>query len=767
MRGRRLAVPVAAGTVAAAFTAVMVFKPGGDLVSLWVCDLGLTVTGLVAAVALGVRAVRSDSAIRLSWALLAAGVLFAALGDLIWSWDELIRHQQTLFPSIADASYLLFPVFTGAGLLTRPARFRTVRGTVRLILDGVLVAGSLFALSWVTALGAVVRAGADSVLALTISLAYPVTDVMVLTITIVVVTRTSVRGQPELVITGAALLCMTLADSFFAGLVSDREYGTGHVLDAGFVAAYLLLAVAAYVAPPAHRQPDRIPPPPGWAMGVPYLLCAGGVGAVASALLTRAQLVPLSTAGILIASLLARQMLTILDNRRLLAEIAEREQLLQHQALHDHLTGLANRALFTDRLDHALTLAPRDRRPLAVLFLDLDDFKLVNDSLGHAVGDALLVRVAERLRGTLRESDTVARLGGDEFAVLVEDSEAPAENAERLAEAFAQPFVFGDHSLQVRASIGLAVVDGGAHRLGAGELLKRADLAMYSAKHRGKGRFVVFTPDLARVTADEFDIRDALAGAISDGTVDVAYQPILRTHDHGLLGFEALARWSLHGTPISPEVFLPVARRLGLIAELDEVVLRKALTQLARWRRLPGCAQLTCAVNADESLLDAGRAVALYTDALRRSGLPSGALVVELPEGHLSDSPDLAATVAELRSVGIAVALDDFGTQGSSLSRLHRIRVDTVKLDRDFLRPGPNAGIDQAWLGGVIDLAHRLGIRVVAEGVETQQQLHMLDSLGCDAVQGFLLGRPLPAGAVTPTAPVAPNSVHGIPGPRG
>jgi diguanylate cyclase (GGDEF)-like protein len=755
MPGRRTAAAAAAGSYLAAFVVVMLARPGGGTVLLWVSDVGTAVAGLVGAFALALRARHSGRPIRPTWALLAVGTLCAAIGDLLWSYDELIRHRETPFPSIADASYLLFPVFAGAGLLLHPSRTRTARATLRLLIDGVLVAGSLFALSWVTALGAVVKAGADSVPALVVGLAYPITDVVLLTLTVLAFTRSSIRGQPGLIVTAAALAATTVSDSAFLYLTAIGHYSSGNLVDAGFVASYLLFALAAVFASPTEGCGGRrIVPPPGWAVALPYVLCTAGVAASAGSLVGQAHLVPLATAAVLVFSLVTRQLITITDNRRLLADVAEREQRLLHQALHDDLTGLANRVLFADRLAHALTLQPREGRPVAVLFLGLDDFKLVNDSLGHSIGDALLIRVAERLRAAVRESDTVARLSGDEFAVLVEDSDTPTDTATRVAESFGQPFVVGDHTVPIRAGLGLAMVEAGPSRPSAEELLKRADLAMHSAKDRGKGRFAVFTPDLARIAADEFDIRDALAAAIVEGTVDVAYQPILATGSRCLLGFEALARWRLHGTSISPEVFLPVARRLGLIAELDELVLSKALAQLARWRRAPGCAELTCAVNADESLLDRGRAVALYAAVLRRHDLPPSALVVELPESHLSDSPDLAATVAQLRATGITVALDDFGTHGSSLSRLHRIRVDTVKLDRDFLRPGPNAGIDEAWLGGVIELAHRLGLRVVAEGVENQQQLQMLDVLGCDAVQGYLLGRPVPAGEVRLSSPV-------------
>jgi diguanylate cyclase (GGDEF)-like protein len=756
MRGRSMAVVASAGLFLAGFVAAMVARPGGDTVTLWIDDVATAGAGMVAAAALAVRAGRDRSA-RASWALFAVAAFCAAFGDVLWGYDELILRRDALFPSLADVSYLLFPVFAGPALLLQSARRRSASLAMRMLVDGLLVAGSLFALSWITTLGVIIRAGADSPLALDVSLAYPITDVMLLTVTVLVISHSSTRRQPAFVLIAVSMTINTVGDSFFAYL-SATNTSYPQLLDALFIAAYLMLALAAYAGhPPDPDRGGRTAVRSGPAVWLPYVICSIGVGASAISLLDRSRLVPLAAAGLVVTSLVVRQLFTIVDNRRLLAQLVEREERLEHQALHDDLTGLANRALFTDRLDHALVLHAREHRPIAVLFVDLDDFKLVNDSLGHAVGDALLVRVAERLRAALRESDTVARLGGDEFAVLLEGNESPSDTAARLAEAFEMPFRIGRHSMPVRASLGLAVVDGDGQRIEADELLRRADVAMYSAKHRGKGRFVVFTPDLAHVAADEFDIREALVSAVAEGAIEVAYQPILRTGDRRLLGFEALARWQLHGTPISPEVFLSVARRLGLISALDEIVLSKALSQLAAWRRRPGYADLTCSVNADESLFESGRASSVYTAALERHGLPPSALVVELPESHLSDSPELAATVTRLREAGVAVALDDFGAHGSSLSRLHRIRVDTVKLDRDFLRPSAKAGVDEAWIGGIIDLAHRLGMTVVAEGVETPAQLTMLHALGCDAVQGFLLGRPLPAGQVRLSSPVPPQ----------
>lgn len=749
MWGHKAAVPVGGAVLLGAFVTVMQVRPGGESVVTQVDDLGTCLAGMVAATALGVRARKCTAAARRSWALLAAGSLCAGLGDLLWAYYELVAHRATPFPSLADASYLLFPVFTGLGLLAYPLGRRSRQATLRLVTDGVLVASSLFALSWDTALGAVAGKGGDSAFAFGVALAYPVTDVVLLTITVLVITSTSVKGQRSLILTGTALASLTVADSAFGYLSTTGTYATGNLLDTGFVTAYLLLAAAAYYGEASSGDTRQRPTaPPVWAVTVPYLLCAGGVAASVGPLVRRAQTVPLVTAGILIASLFARQLFTIMDNRRLLAAVGDREQQLRHQAFHDELTGLANRALFTDRLAHALTLHARDRRPVAVLFLDLDDFKVVNDSLGHAVGDDVLASVAHRLRAVLGDADAIARLGGDEFAVLVEGVRSPMEIADRVVASFAEPFVVGGHTLPVRASVGLALVDGcGPHR-DAGELLKRADLAMYEAKRAGKAQAVVFSPGLADITNSEFDLRDALARTIADGAIEVAYQPVFQTATRRLLGVEALARWQLHGMPISPDVFLPVVRRLGLIVDLDQQVLNQALTQLARWRQMPGCADLTCAVNTNEELLDSADVITLYTDALARHGLPPEALVVELPESHLSDSSELASIVAGLRATGIRLALDDFGTHGSSLSRLHRVRVDTVKLDRDFLRPSATRAMDPEWLGSIIELAHGLDMRVIAEGVETVDQLETLAALGCDAVQGFLLGRPVSADRV-------------------
>jgi diguanylate cyclase len=744
MRGRTMAATVMAGLAVALFAWDAVTGPGGETVTLWVDDLTTTGAGMIAAGALAVRA-WYDRPTRLSWGLLAMAASGVVFGNVVMTYYELLCHIAAPVPSLVDAGYLFAPVLAGLGLLLQPARTHSVPLAARMLVDGLLVAGSLFSVCWVAYLGAVVRASTGSHLALAVSVAYPVAGIMLVTVTVLVMSHGDARNQPVLMLIAASLAVITVGQSLSIG-PSEVDVASPSLLDVGYVAAFLLLAIAAHVGrlvgPGQERRSGSSSRLGVW---LPYLICGAGLVASALSLLDRARLVPLGAAILLVSSLLIRMLLTQVDNRRLLADLAERKGQLQHQALHDGLTGLANRTLFTDRLDQALSVAASGQHRLAVLFLDLDDFKLVNDSFGHAAGDALLVGVAERLRASVQEPATIARLGGDEFAVLLEGALAPADVAARLADALAEPFFVQARTMAVRASIGLATADSDGPPVDADELLRRADVAMYSAKQCGKGRYVSFTRDLAHVPTDEFDLRDALTAAITEGTINVAYRPIVRTCDRHLLGFEALAQWSIDGTPVPSGIFLPAARRLGLIADLDQVVLAKALRQLAVWRRQPGRAELTCAIHVDESLFDSGQAVPIYAAALQQHGLPASALIVELPEQHLHDSPELARHVTRLRERGVAVALDGFGAQRSSLSHLRRIRVDTVRLDRTFLRRGPDTTLDEGWLGGVIDLVHRLGMRVIAEGVQTPAELRLLDMLGCDAVQGDLLGQPLPA----------------------
>lgn len=434
-----------------------------------------------------------------------------------------------------------------------------------------------------------------------------------------------------------------------------------------------------------------------------------------------------------------------------LTDIHERkhsERQLQHDALHDALTGLPNRTLFVDRLQHAMDRGTRliDAAGPAVLFLDIDRFKVVNDSLGHGVGDQLLVEVARRLQDALRPGDTVARLGGDEFTVLLEDvaDGASAEQvARRVLDVFRPPIRVGDHELFLSTSIGIAIADAGT----PAEVIRDADAAMYRAKSEGRSRFALFDHALHEAAVARLDLETRLRRGLLDETsraLHVAYQPIVHARDGRLAGFEALARWTEpDGTVVPPDRFVPVAEEIGLISQLGRRVLHEACRQLGRWRA--DAPEITMAVNVSgRQLLEPGFAAEVEA-ALQANGLPPDALRLELTETAAADDQFAVSRALEelLRRTGVRAHLDDFGTGTSSLTFLHDFPGDALKIDRSFVfAMADDHGASQI-VRAICSLARELGIDVVAEGVETTWQLEMLREFECDYAQGFLLARPL------------------------
>jgi diguanylate cyclase (GGDEF)-like protein len=422
------------------------------------------------------------------------------------------------------------------------------------------------------------------------------------------------------------------------------------------------------------------------------------------------------------------------------------EAALAHQAFHDGLTGLANRALFTDRVEQALHRAARLGGAAAVVFLDLDVFKAVNDSLGHQAGDALLREVAVRLRSGVRAEDTVARLGGDEFAVLVEQAgEGPEEaeaTARRLLEALARPVVLEGRTLAVSASVGVAV---GTAEATADSLIRDADIAMYAAKTTGRGRYLLFDPAMRAAAVARRDLEQELRGALAGGEFRLVYQPVVRLADDRPVGVEALLRWHspVLGT-VPPDRFVPVAEDLGLIGEIGAWVLREACATAAAWRAMPGAEGLTMAVNVSAVQITSPDLLDQVGAALRESGLPPSALVVEVTETALVEDPERAAHgLAALRALGVRLALDDFGTGYSSLGYLRQFTVDVLKIDRSFVATIGAGGELPAIVRGIIDLGRTLDLEIVAEGVEDDGQRRLLRAARCDLGQGYLFARPL------------------------
>ena len=429
------------------------------------------------------------------------------------------------------------------------------------------------------------------------------------------------------------------------------------------------------------------------------------------------------------------------------------EQRLQHDALHDALTGLPNRVLFLDRLAQSILRAQRGGRAgtascAAVLFLDLDRFKLVNDSLGHHVGDRLLIAVARRLESALRPGDTVARLGGDEFTILLDDvcdAREATVIAERVQQTLQDPFHLDGRELVVAASIGIALADPDAS---PPDVMRDADVAMYRAKAEGKGRHAVFDARMHELVMRRLDLETDLRHAIEADEIEVHYQPIVQTATGRIVGFEALARWQgPDGRAVEPADFVPIAEETGLIVALGRRVLERACAQVAEWRGLPGGEGLTLGVNVSHRQLSEPSFPVELSAALESTGLDPRALRLEVREHDLArDAEATRRTLAHvLETLGVRWQIDDFGTGASSLHLLHRFPGDAVKIFGPLVSGMGHDGGSFEIVKAIVELAHNLGLEVIAEGVETAGQLEHLRVLGCEFAQGFHVSAPLVA----------------------
>jgi diguanylate cyclase (GGDEF)-like protein/PAS domain S-box-containing protein len=442
----------------------------------------------------------------------------------------------------------------------------------------------------------------------------------------------------------------------------------------------------------------------------------------------------------------------VVVNSRDVSERRDLERALEHRAFHDDLTGLANRALLLDRLRQASARASRAGTRFAVLYVDLDGFKPINDSFGHPTGDAVLVAAAQRLREVVRVEDTVARLGGDEFAVLLEHEDvAPHAGmvAERLLAALREPIELEGRRLSVTASIGIALADGGQEPL---DLLRNADIAMYRAKRAGQGRLAVFEDAMHTAVAQRLQLETELQRAIEHQELILHFQPIMALSDQRIVGVEALVRW-LHPERglVGAGGFVPVAEQTGQIIPIGRTVLREACRQLAIWRaELPGADHLVVSVNVSMQQLFDVDLVSEVASALESTGVPPDRLVLELTESALARDADQAREVLlALKRLGVLLAIDDFGTGYSSLSYLHRFPVDVLKIDRSFVSGDAGGHRRTALARAMVDLGRSLHLTTVAEGIEESAQLEYFRDLRCPLGQGYLLARPADARTVT------------------
>ena len=755
-RTRKIA---AVTTAAIAYTAVfltwLVLDIGGESGSQVFSDLAGIVPGIAAAVACLAAARRTGRRVRLAWLWIAAGALAWAAGETAWAVYELGLGIEAPLPSWADAGYLGYAPLTIIGVLLFPAAPTAVASRLRTLADGLLIGASAAYVGWVLLLRQIFEGAEGTGPAKWVALAYPVVDVVMFSVIVLVAARAPRHQRTPFAVLGLSLLANAFADTVYAVNSATLSYQAGSLLDAVWVAALLLIAVAATTQQPSHDGeigPDRAV----WLRTLlPYTLL---VGASAVALLQAVGVrsidgVSVALGMCVVALVITRQLLSLVENatlttrlQRTVDELEARERDLHHQAFHDPLTGLANRALFRDRLEHAVDRSRRDRTEIAVMFLDLDDFKVVNDRLGHETGDELLVAVAARLQRAVRAGDTVSRLGGDEFAILTIDGgyEGATRTASRITEQLRASFHLFEHEIDVHASIGVAL--GGGGDVDADELLRHADLAMYSAKYAGKGRAAFYVPKMGTEVLERLELRNDLERAVAEDQVELLYQPIVDLQTGEIVGTEALARWKHpYLGLLEPRAFIPLAEESGLIVGLGLAVLRQACRQLGLWQQRWPDQSLGMSVNVSARQLLDRRLVAKVTAATADFGINPADLTLEITESVLvSESSTVLDRLAQLRALGVRLAIDDFGTGYSSLAYLGQYPVDALKIDRLFV-----SGIsDERQLSltkTIIGLGEMLGATTVAEGIETESQLEALRGLGCRHGQGFFFSEPVAA----------------------
>jgi len=670
-------------------------------------------------------------------------------------------NVHTLYPMAGMVGFLAFPLVACVALLVFPAGYPSL-ARLRMVLDAAIVAGALFVVAWVTLLRDVYSSTGVSGVDQFVSIACPASGIVTVTVAVLALARATTRWRPTLILMTMGLTFIAASASAYVYLFARHIFLWDSPLGLGWPAGLMLVGIAALSSPPdpPETSPERSAllsvPTPMWLPYIP-LAIAGGLELAnfRSSLNSDPAFVVVPW---LVIAVLARQFLVVGENRRLLHSVSNR-------GLRDPLTDLANRFLFHDRLEHAIQLYHRDQRSVAVLSMDLDDFKLINDDLGHAAGDALLVQAAQRLLGCVRSGDTVARLGGDEFAVLIEDA---GENAHlivyQIIEAFERPFSADGEVIFIRPTAGLAVAGVNDPELRASELLKHADMAMYSAKRLGGG-LQTFSPDMhgadhggpgfplsdvapSRGGLVEVQLLSDLRQAISHRALTVLYQPKVDLRTTRVVGAEALARWPhpIFGM-VLPHQFLPLVRQHGLMRTFTDLILDQALSDAAQWRRQG--IDIPVAVNLFPPLLgDVNLPVRIF-DALARHELPGDSLIIEITEDLLLDDIERTREVLEtLREHSIQVALDDFGSGYSALTYLRKLPIDEVKLDQDLIIHVLTDPRAEAIVRAVIELAHSLNVTTVAEGVETADIASWLRDCGCEVAQGIYYSPPITAAAM-------------------
>ena len=708
----------------------------------------------VVAVLYGIRRHQPEN--KRAWYVIAAAMATFLTADVIYYILEL-TSDEVPYPSIADGFYLgMYPIMIiGLFLLLRgisPGR------DFASIIDASLVAVATFAVLGILVMDTYLTDDTQELSGRLISIAYPVMDVALIAVAARLVAAVQLR-QKSFAFMTTGMLSLLIADTIYGILGAAGNFTTGGFADAFWLGFYGLVASGALHPSMAEKVEAR----------------TNTNGTITQARLGVLFLVVLAVPVIdiiwgepfdkLFTTSASMVMFTLVLVRLmgLMSIVQSKEQQARHDAMHDSLTGLANRVLFGDRVESFVN--QRREGVVSVLFVDLDDFKFINDSLGHQVGDELLVAVAARLSDCVRSQDLVARLSGDEFAVLLEsavDRQDAVAVAQRVQDSLESPILVDDREIVISASVGIAV-ERRSNIERAETILRAADVAMYRAKRKGKGRFEFFEQGMHLEAIERLDLKTDLQVALERGQFELNYQPIVDMQDEKVRGVEALIRWN-HPTRgyVMPDRFIQLAEQTGQIVPIGRWVLGEACNQVMRWRREhPETAPRHVAVNLSVRQLHDPKLLEDVADALYASGLEPEALTLEITESMLIEETDRGSrALDQLKAMKVKVAIDDFGTGYSSLSYLKRFPVDTIKIDKSFVAEMETSHTSAALVKAVVDLAHNLGVATVAEGIENSDQKAQIQQLGCTYGQGFHFARPMSAGDIDAKLNEARQTAH-------
>jgi diguanylate cyclase (GGDEF)-like protein len=751
---------------------------------------------------------RLDRRLGNAWRLFALAMLMWTIGDVIWAFYDL-GAGEVPYPSIADPFYLSTYVFFFIGILKYPRLYHAnpqaqsveAADAEWIWLDIFIIIFSATGIFWNFLIGPALQDSQQSMFAILVNAAYPLGDLLLISsITLMIFLPRSPLWLRPMYLMLAGHTFSVIADGVFAFQTTNEVYTSGAFINILFSAGPLVLMLSGLSQAVVVRQVVsgqktiplstqthsliviRLVTPFVWLFFAFFLLNFGSN--------SRQALPPIVLSiwlGVIIVLIAARQMLSTLDNRRLAGELwkintrlehhveertvdllhantelrhemeerkrievilREREEKLTHFGLHDALTGLPNRSLLLDRLTHSIQRYHRHADDTyAVLFMDFDSFKVVNDSLGHPAGDQLLVQIGQRLVSLFRVEDTVARLGGDEFVALIQGFDNPdlvISIANRILNSMKEPFMLGRNSIYISVSIGVVIANSSYQS--ASEIIRDADVAMYEAKVQGKGRFVLFKQDLHLNVMNRQELDTDLRRALKYEEFVLHYQPIVSIETERICGFEALIRWQHPKRGLMyPSEFIPIAESNGFIDQITRWTLQHASMQLSRWQaEFPLALPLMVSVNLSPISLRQPELFRWVSECLKMAALPPSSLTLEIVETIFIQDPALAGhTFRNLRNLGVEVSLDDFGTGYSSLGYINEYPIDIIKIDRSFISRVNEAGEVSAIVRAIAQLAHDLNFKIVAEGIETREQLEFIKTVGCQYGQGFLFHKAL------------------------